>query len=218
MSAWINHVKKYCKEHKCSYKDGMKRAKATYKPQKGKGVWDKVKSVGSRILNKVESSVRKVVGAKGTLYPGEHHGIMQTKEGLYNGNWLGPGTKVDKRLNSRTGPITIGNTDPTNTRNPRTAVDALGMRHDLAVSLARNMKEGTAADNHFMKQLRTGPASKDTYLNKGQASLLWPKIQLDKVGLNIGSTYNKDKLTPAKRTQYTQAMNQLTSMGYGHRR
>ena len=34
-SDWIKHVQKYSKEHNCSYKDAMSRAKASYKKQSG---------------------------------------------------------------------------------------------------------------------------------------------------------------------------------------
>ena len=34
-SRWILHVKEYCKQHSCSYKDGLSRARASYKPMKG---------------------------------------------------------------------------------------------------------------------------------------------------------------------------------------
>ena len=42
-SAWIEHVKKFAKKNKVSYKEAMSKAKATYKPM-GKAV-DKKKPV-----------------------------------------------------------------------------------------------------------------------------------------------------------------------------
>ena len=35
-NAWINHVKAYAKKHKCSYREAMSKAKASYKGGKGK--------------------------------------------------------------------------------------------------------------------------------------------------------------------------------------
>jgi hypothetical protein len=31
MNSWIEHVKKYAREHNCKYPEALKRAKATYK-------------------------------------------------------------------------------------------------------------------------------------------------------------------------------------------
>lgn len=39
VSKWIEHVKAYCKKHKCSYKEGMSKAKASYKPVKKGGAY-----------------------------------------------------------------------------------------------------------------------------------------------------------------------------------
>jgi hypothetical protein len=35
VSKWILHVKQYCKKHGCSYKEGLSRARASYKPVGG---------------------------------------------------------------------------------------------------------------------------------------------------------------------------------------
>jgi len=34
-SRWITHVLEYCKKNGCSFKEGLSRARATYKPMKG---------------------------------------------------------------------------------------------------------------------------------------------------------------------------------------
>ena len=36
-NTWVNHVKAYCKKHKCSYNEGLKKARAGYKKQSGSG-------------------------------------------------------------------------------------------------------------------------------------------------------------------------------------
>lgn len=63
MSAWIAHVKKYAEENKCSYSDAMKRASASYKKRKGKGLKEVLTKVKQKLFfpaNKLPGDSQKV--------------------------------------------------------------------------------------------------------------------------------------------------------------
>ena len=60
VSKWIEHVKAYCKKHGCSYKEGMSKAKASYKPSKKGGAMSGYNSSG---INPIGLE-RKIGGAK----------------------------------------------------------------------------------------------------------------------------------------------------------
>lgn len=65
MSAWVEHCKKYAKEHGCSYKQAMKDAKASYKPVEG----------GKLTMKKVRKTVNSVSkGAKKVSKAVDKHG------------------------------------------------------------------------------------------------------------------------------------------------
>ena len=49
-NAWISHVKAYAKKHKCSYREAMSKAKASYKGGKGKKQTKKDKKDDKRII------------------------------------------------------------------------------------------------------------------------------------------------------------------------
>lgn len=53
-SAWIEHVKKFAKKNKISYKEAMSKAKATYKPKAGKPAEKKEKKMTKKEKKKME--------------------------------------------------------------------------------------------------------------------------------------------------------------------
>lgn len=61
MSSWQQHLKNYCAEHGCSYKEAMTRARATYKPSNVEGGKITMKGL-TKTANKVSKAVKK--GAK----------------------------------------------------------------------------------------------------------------------------------------------------------
>jgi hypothetical protein len=100
MSAWVEHCKKYAKEHGCSYKQAMKDAKASYKPIEGgkinmkkltktvKNVSKGAKKVSKAIdkhghyLDFIDEDLSKTVNDANNTYKGVSGGKVKVKNVL----------------------------------------------------------------------------------------------------------------------------------------
>jgi len=124
---WIEHVKKYQRKHKCTYKKAMKKSKKTYKPinhgtraykpssrtrVKGKGLFKRIIKTGKKWFNKGGKIVMKAIDHSQAFirnklnrnplstkqYPGERHAVeLQGKYAGSSYNFMGPGTHIKQR-------------------------------------------------------------------------------------------------------------------------
>ena len=150
------------------------------------------------------AGARRVLGAKGELFPGENHGVLRMPNGEnYNAQYMGPGTNVATRV--RRG-------DP-----GRTNVDRASKAHDIRYSLATSNRDIDIADDIMLRAVANKP---DSVFNKLQAKLIYPKRLLARLGFRFGSTYGDPKVDndPQLKQLYQSELSKLSAQGFGKRR
>lgn len=174
---WVAHVKSYQAQHNCPYKEAMTKAKATYKPTKGRGL---VTKAVAKLKNKIPDSDANARPA----FPGERHAVLKLPNGKRGiANFMGPGTKIQERL---------ARGDP-----PRTAVDAVAKQHDIDYYKAGKVQDKTqreklvrAADEKMLGSLEmVERAGKDHPSNLKQGQLIAVKKKLEDKGLLSKSAF-----------------------------
>ena len=122
---------------------------------------------GSGIASKLMRLLKKAnVKGLDRLFPGEMHAPQVTEQGLTVGNFIGPGTKIRKRLKRGDEPVS--------------GMDALARRHDIQYSLATDPQDIRRADEQMLRLVDQVP---DNRVNKAIA----------KAGL--GAKYKAEKRT-----------------------
>lgn len=128
---WIEKVKKYSKDNKCSYKQALIRCSKKYKK-------DDIK--GSGIYQTLINKIFKKKGRKDALDPSETHAIGYNREGnLDVMSYMGPGTNLIRRLKE--------NVDP------KSEADKISQTHDIRYHLANNAQDIKNADLRMLSKL-----------------------------------------------------------------
>ncbi len=99
-------------------------------------------SIGTKVVNSLSARFNKNPNAR-PKFPGERHIVLPTKHGLTMGNFIGPGTQLQKRLARGDKPV-----DP--------IFDRAAMIHDVAYSKARSLKDVHVADQAFNRAIEAG--------------------------------------------------------------
>lgn len=161
----------------------------------------------NKVVKSVSEGARKVVKTitNSESYPGEKHMPLMVKDGIMKlANFVGPGTKIFKRL--REGSKPLNETDKT------------AMAHDIRYTLARSKADGRDADKKFVNKLnevvRNG---KDFKINADTArKIIASKMAAEDLGfLNPEKFYDTNgKLSKADEKLLRTKLASLERQGY----
>lgn len=200
--AWLEHVKQYRAANPgVAYKDALTRAKATYRPPKGKqapkrgkGPVDFLQNLGARLTE------RPGQPPKNRLFPGEKHALLWNADlkRYEPAMYMGPGTHVNQRV--RRGDVGVSPSD------------VASKAHDLRYTLGTSKEDIDSADAIFYAVRDRLRANKqDVPWNLNQMSLLRIKDLLP----FIGSTYSGKDLPEDERALLSSSLAELEKQGYG---
>lgn len=179
--------------------------------QNGTGFFDTITSIFSTVKDAAPHVVNALSGETATTisntahkvfnknpewrpgFPGEKHIPVQTPSGLTRGNFIGPGTNLDARIER--GDMGVA------------PVDSISRTHDLRYSIAQNVRDIREADK---KMVAAVDRVIDTKFNKLAAKrAIQAKMKLEDFGVNPSrfTSFGNVK-DPAKIEKYKQLIQQ----------